>query len=417
MTERTYTSTKSNGIDVSRLNKIKVLKLIRQEKKISRADIVKKTGISAPTVTRIVDSLIHSERLIEQVGIGESNGGRPPLMVRFLGDENYVVGIDWGKTHIYGILADLNATVLHELDIPSEVNNDFASDLKKVTNLIDYIIKKSGVSSAKILGIGIAAAGYVNKYTGEIEYSPNFGWYHSNIKYPLEQHCEVPVKIDNVSRVMAMGELLYGNHFDFQNFVFVNVGYGIGSGIVIDGKPYYGFDGYSGEIGHTKVVRNTGDHRTCVCGKQDCLECYASGRGIAETAMKNCDGYKDSILHVLCNGIKENITAEMVSKAAKSGDAFSLNILSEAAEILGYSIATTANVLNPEGIVLGGKVLKAGNYYLEKIKKVFHKEYLNNANREIPVLCSENLERGAAIGAVSLILKEVLDLSELRAIQ
>jgi glucokinase-like ROK family protein len=355
--------------------------------------------------------LLYTEKLVEQVGMGESNGGRPPLMIRFVGEDHYVVGIDWGKTHIYGVLADLNAKVIHELDIPSEEDNDFNSDLEKVMNLIQYIIQKSSVDPEKILGIGIAAAGYVNKRTGVIEYSPNFNWFHSNIKEPLEKKFGVPVKVGNVSRVMAMGELLYGLGNKFQNFILVNVGYGIGSGIIISGRPYDGFDGFSGEIGHTKIACDTREKRVCACGKINCLECYASGRGIAETVLKRYNENPDSILRVLCNGNKELITAEMVSKAAKSGDAFSLEVFSEAAEILGQAIANMAIFLNPEGIILGGKVLKSGRFYLDKVTQVFNQEYLKNAHRKISIHVSDNIERGAAIGAVSLILKEVLDLS------
>lgn len=403
-----------NGLNTSRINKIRILNLIRREKEISRAEIVKRTGISAPTVTRVADSLLHCEKLIEQTGMGESSGGRPPLMVRFLGEENYVIGIDWGKTHIYGILANLDGKVLYELDIPSEVDNDFESDLKKVSNLIDYIIQNSGANPQKILGIGIAAAGYINKTTGEIQYSPNFKWKHTNIKPSLEKDFGVQVKVDNVARVTALGELLYGVGSSFENFIYINVGYGIGSGIIINGEPHYGFDGYSGEVGHTRIAINHNERRKCVCGKENCLECYSSGRGITETVLEKYDKTPDSILHILCNGNKNLITAEMIARAARSGDKISKEAYSLASEILGYSIANMANVFNPEAIILGGKVLKAGDLFLGKVKEVFHQETIRNVNRKIPVLRSENMERGTAIGAVSLILKEVLELGHVQ---
>lgn len=404
-----------NGVSISRINKSRVLNLIRREKEISRADIVKRTGISAPTVTRIVDSLLHNEQLIEQVGTGESNVGRPPLMVRFLGEENYVVGIDWGKTHIYGILANLNGEVLHELDVPSEVDNDFESDLAKVSNLIHYIIGHSGVDSEKIMGIGIAAAGYIDKHTGEVAYSPNFNWTHSHIKPNLEKEFGVPIKVDNVARVTALGELMYGHGHTYRDFIYINVGYGIGSGIIMDGKPHYGFDGYSGEIGHTRVSIPTHETRQCVCGKTDCLECYASGRGIAETVWKQLDLYPDSILHVLSQDDQSQITGKMVAKAAQSGDKLARQSITFAATALGHSISTVANILNPQAIILGGKIMKTGDLYLDRVKEVFNRETLRNADREIPVLLSANIDRGAAIGAVSLILKEVLDLAHTNA--
>lgn len=234
---------------INRLNKIKVLNLIRNEGPISRAQIVKQSGISAPTVTRIVDSLINEEELAVNIGTGVSSGGRPPVIVKFNGASHYVIGIDWGRTHIHGVLTNLNAETLIDIDVPTEIDHDFDSDLNKVIEVIDYLIENSGIEKEDLLGIGIAAAGFIKQGSGVIEYSPNFNWENVDIQTPVRNKFGVPVFVDNVSRVMGLGELWFGEGQDIKNFIFVNVGYGIGSGIIINGQPFYGFD----EIGRAHV--------------------------------------------------------------------------------------------------------------------------------------------------------------------
>ena len=123
---------KASGEYIYHLNKVRVLNLLREEDQISRSEIVKRTGLSAPTVTRMIDSLINEDALAEQIGIGESSGGRPPIILRFAGENHYVIGIDWGRTHIYARLSNLNGDALIEKDIATEASEGFDSDLKRV---------------------------------------------------------------------------------------------------------------------------------------------------------------------------------------------------------------------------------------------------------------------------------------------
>ncbi|TKG93747.1 ROK family transcriptional regulator [Puteibacter caeruleilacunae] len=393
---------------INRLNKIKVLNLIRESGEISRADIVKLTGLSAPTITRIVASLIKNEKLAEQVGIGDSKGGRPPMIVRFNGENNYVIGIDWGRTHIFGKLTNLNAEPLAELDVKTEASTDFESDLKKVFRLIEKLLKKSGIDKSQLNGIGIAAAGFINKKTNLVEYSPNFKWTNVDVRKPILERFNVPVIVDNVSRVMALGELHYGIGEKLKDYIFINVGYGIGSGIIMNGKPFYGFDGASGEIGHTRVLYNQRNNRICSCGKMDCLECYSSGRGIEESAIKMIEHYPESSLNDVYNKYNR-ISAHKVAIAARAGDNLALSIMNQAAEYLGIAVATMANTFNPAAILLGGKIMKSGDYFVNKIEEVFNREKLQQPEREIKIVKSSLGDEAAVKGAISLVLQEILN--------
>jgi len=404
-----FNSQTSNTNYINRLNKVKVLNLIRDAREISRADIVKETGISAPTVTRIVDDLIHKEKLVRQVGTGTSRGGRPPKIVQFNGQNNFIIGLDWGRTHIYATLSNLNAKTLYETDTPTEARQVFNKDLQKLYSIIERLIGQSGIDENKLVGIGIAAAGYVNK-EGIIEYSPNFSWKNADLKKPISEKFRVPVIVNNVSRVMALGELYYGAH-DMKDYVFVNLGYGIGAGIIANGKPLLGFNGISGEFGHTKIYPESYTTRKCVCGKTNCLECFASGRGIEQTARERIKDHPDSLVNRLTNNDTQHIDARLLARAAREGDPFARDIFLEAAEILGTSIANTAILLNPEAIVLGGKVIRAGDFFIQRIREVFDREQLSATNFPVRLMQTSIPGKTAVKGATALILREVMNLN------
>lgn len=389
---------------INRLNKIRVINLIRESGKISRAEIVKKTGLSAPTITRIVDSLINVEKLAKQVGVGSSSGGRPPMIVKFNGIDRYVIGVDWGRTHIYVALSDLNGKFLYEKTVDTEVKSDLESDIQLVGDIIQELIDTSGIEKSKVRGIGIAAAGYINKETQVIEFSPNFNWKGIDLRTTIRERFNMPVMVRNVISVMSQGALLYGAGQKYKDFIFVNIGYGIGAGIVINGKPYQGFDGFAGEFGHTKISGTLPENRMCKCGKYDCLESYASGWGIAETARKAVQFNHNTMLY----GI-EYLTTEKVAECAKKGDMLARKILLDAAKCMGASLASISNILNPEVVILGGTVMHAGDFYFEAIKSAFEEDSLTNVSRSIPVIKSQLGDKAAAKGAVSLIISEVLN--------
>jgi glucokinase-like ROK family protein len=404
-----FNSKTSNTNYLNQLNKVKVLNLIRNARKISRADIVKETGISAPTVTRIVDDLIHNEKLVKQVGTGESKGGRPPKIVQFNGENNLIIGLDWGRTHIYATLSNLNAEILHETDTHVEASQDFNKDLDKLYSIIEQLIGQSGIEEDKLAGIGIAAAGYVNK-EGIIEYSPNFSWKNVDLKKPISERFGVPVIVNNVSRVMALGELYYGNH-GMKDFVFVNLGFGIGAGIIANGKPLLGFNGISGEFGHTKLYPDAYNSRTCVCGKSNCLECFVSGRGIEQTAKERIKDHPDSLVNELTHNNTDVIDARLLAQAAGEGDSFAHGIFLEAAEILGISIANMTNILNPEAVILGGKVTRTGDFFISRIREVFNREQLVHTNVPVKLMQTSIPGKTAVKGATALVLREILSLN------
>jgi N-acetylglucosamine repressor len=393
---------------INKLNKIKVLELIRKERSISRADIAKVSRLSAPTITRIVDSLIRNEKLVVDLGLGSSDGGRPPNLVSFASDSRFIIGVDIGRTNINAALSDLDAKILEECTRPTGAEEGFDKVIARVAAIIEELIVKSAVDRRDIMGVGLAIGGLIDKERAIVDFSPDFGWTNVDPAAILARLTGLPVRIDNVTRVAAIGELHYGIGKQFRDFICINVGYGIGAGIIVEGEPYYGSHGVAGEFGHIVVAKD--DERICNCGNRGCLEAIASGYGIARTVKEQIGSGRVSSLTKTCGGNLEGISAEMVAQAAMAGDRLSKEVFQEAMEYLSIGIVNLITLFDPEAIVLCGRVGLAGDLVLEPIKATLASRSINVHRQEIHIGLATHGQRATVMGALALILNEVLNL-------
>jgi len=400
---------KGNAVYINRLNKIKILGLIRDYSTISRAELVTKSGLSAPTVTRIVSSLIRDEKLVKSIGMGSSNGGRPPVMLKFNGKKNYVIGIDLGATAIRGVLSDMNGEFLEEIEIKTRLEAGFDEIMEDVANLINNLAASKKRSARSIVyGAGIAVAGLIDMKKNIVEYSPVFNWNKVDIVKALEDKVDFPVIFDNVTRLMALGGLCYGKGQRSMNFICVNVGYGIGSGIIVNGALLTGSRGFAGEFGHITIDKESDIQ--CSCKKYGCLEALASGKAIALTAQSRLARGQNSLLNEMSEGDISSVTAKMVADAANNGDELALNVFKRAMEYIGIGIANLVNLFNPEMIVIGGGVSMAGDIFFDNIKEVVEKHVMQPGSRELNISPVAHGENAAIMGAFALILNKVLNL-------
>lgn len=392
---------------ISKINKIKILDFIRNQGTTSRSEITKEIGLSLPTVSRLVDSLIQKERLINEVGTRSTSRGRPPNLVTFAGTENYVIGMSIARMHITFVLTNLNAEILAELRIPAEANKGFQSIVRRSANGINQLIKNAGVDRNNVLGVGIAVSGLIDTTQNLVAYSATMNWKNKDFAGELSKLIHKPIKMDHDARVMALGELSFGAGEQFHNFICVHMGYGIGASFIVDGKPFYGKCGMTGELGHIIVEPN---HPVqCTCGNYGCLETLASGRAIAMQAQNEI--HKSKYLLQYCDGNPENITAETVAIAAREGDIHSQKILLKSAEYIGIGLATLVNLFNPEAIILGGGLVYAGDYLFNQIPTIIEKRTLPQISRNVIVQTSKLGNRCRIMGAVALILSEILNLN------
>jgi len=392
---------------ISEINKVKVTNLIRDSDGISRADLAKGNGLSAPTISRIVEILIR-EGLVVEVGAGESTGGRRPTLLRFSGVDNFIIGIDLGTTNIHGVLTDLDAKIIAEVRRPTQVEEGFARVMESTSDVVSELKNHLGDKKGKVCGIGMAIAGLINRERDIVEFSPDFHWHNVDVKAALAQRHEIPVYFDNVTRVMALGEIWYGAGRDYRNSIMINVGYGIGAGIIIQGTPLYGFKGKAGEFGHITLDKDSDVQ--CECGNFGCLEALASGNAIAKAARKELRGGAVSALTEACGGDLSRLTAETVVNAAKQGDGVAWAVFDRAAEYLGIGVAGLINLFNPEAVFIGGGVAQAGNILFDRVRKTVNSRALNKTASEVAIMPATFGPRSAVMGAVSLILSGVVNL-------
>lgn len=395
---------------ISRINKIKVLNLIWERKSISRADIAKITGLSAPTVTRIVDSLIGNEQLVVEAGRGESSGGRPPQLVELDSKSKFVIGLDLGGS-MSAVLTNLDAEIISETRIPARIHEyTFETHIERIVKLVKGLITNSGIPPEKILGMGLGTGGLYNKKERRFDYCAVLD--RDNVDFSCEIHklIDIPIVFDNVTRVMALGELWYGVGERYKNFIFVNLGHGIGSGIIIDGAPFYGSSGCCGELGHIQVARDS--NVRCGCGSYGCLQALASGSGIAERAVARIrEGRGISKILSTYSGNLESITAETVANAAKAGDAIAREIMADAADYIGIGVAAMIDLFEPEAIILGGGLTLAGKEFLDLIRESVSKRGYKQLSSKVPIISSTHGPKATLMGAVGLVLHEILALN------
>lgn len=387
-------------------NKKVVLRLIKDHDEITRSSLAKKSGLTPPSITRIVDELISKDQLVESLGVGDSSGGRPPVIVKFKNHNNLIIGIDLGATYIRGCLVDLNANFVSEIQVPTELEKGFFSIIEKVVKVINKLHNRKE-PEARIWGVGIGVAGLVNSETGIIESSPDFRWSNIDLRKELDKHIDLPFFYDNSTRLMALGELKMGIKENQKNFAVINIGYGIASGLVVEGNLLKGFSGFAGELGHISV--DTDSSVQCKCGMNGCLEALASGHRIASLGKLALANNSSELLEELCMGNEGLITAELVAKAAKKGDAASIKIYDEVAEYLCKGIGTIANLLNPETVYVGGGISLSGDLLFDLIEKKKNK-YLLPASAKVKIMPSTHGDQATSIGAVSLILEKILNL-------
>lgn len=380
-------------------NKQKVLKLIRNSVQITRADIIDKTGLSAPTISRIIDGLLKSGLIIQEE-VGESSGGRPPQIIRFNSKNNYVIGLDIGGTTLKAVFSNLDGEFIYEIEHQLGDNREFASVMEESGELINRLILRAEVEGGQIHGIGVAVIGIVNKKSGELVYSPVLGWKNVDIKKALSQYVDLKIRIGNVANLIALGELYYGIGARLNNFICLNLEYGIGSGIIIDRKPFYGANGYSGEIGH--VVVEPGSKRIGKDGISGTLEALSSNYSILEFVAEQLRKGVESSL------IGEVLSIKKIFKAAEDGDPLAMDVIENAATYIGYSIDTLVKIFDTQAVVLSGGAGSESVYFIDSIRNKVNSLSLPLYKNAIPIVDSSFGKEASLMGAFSLILEDIL---------
>ena len=318
-------------------------------------------------------------------------------------DKQYVVGIDvGGQTTKMGVV-DARGQVLSQIVIRSDNHSDAESYLDEVAVALNKIIADAGVEG-QIRGIGIGAPNG-NYYTGMVEMAPNLEWAKTRAVPVAEMLSArmkgIPVALTNDANAAAVGEMTYGAARGMKNCIMITLGTGVGSGIVINGEVVYGHDGFAGELGHVRIVRNNG--RLCGCGRTGCLEAYCSAMAVARTAR---EWLQMSDEPTLLRGL-ENITSKDVYDAAKEGDEMAIRIFNYTGRLLGEALADFITFSAPEAIVLFGGLARSKEFLTEPILSAMNGNVLDIWKDKVKLVYSSLKESDAAILGASALAWEL----------
>lgn len=288
--------------------------------------------------------------------------------------KKYAFGVDIGGTTCKMGLFDTSGRLLDKWEIPTNKENRGAGILSDVAAAVEAKLVKEGIGKDEVAGIGVGVPGPVNSQ-GVVSGCVNVGWGTVDVEAELGSLTGFAVKAGNDANVAALGEMWQGGAKGCKDVIMVTLGTGVGGGIIVDGKVVAGFDGAGGEIGHITI--DPAEQETCNCGRRGCLEQYTSATGIVRLAKKKlaADPRETSLRN------HEPLTARDIFDEAKAKDAVALELVDEVCKILGTALSNIACVVNPEVIVIGGGVSKAGEILTERVQK-YYKEAAFPACRE-----------------------------------
>lgn len=388
-----------NNKYLKKLNKEIVLECIRAQGAMSKMALSLHTGLSPTAMGMIVSNLIE-EGYIYETGIGESSGGRKPVMLELKPRSYYSVGVDVEVEYIYFVLIDITGEVIFEKAV-NRIDNSSAEDtMRFIEKEIMKILKDQTIRLESLLGIGIALPGLVDEGSGEVVLAPNLFWERVKPGSFFKKLAGIPLYIENEAMASAVCEHWLGQCQETNDFICINVKSGIGAGIFTGGKLYRGVGGSAGEIGHT-IVDDNGPK--CGCGNYGCLETLASTKSMVESARKMVRQGTISSLNQYEN-MDEIGIAEVVA-AARAGDEVARNIVVESARYLSLAISNLVNVLNPAKIVIGKEFVQYSDLVLDTIKEMVTKKALQYPASKVEVVASQIGERASTLGAALIPLK------------
>ena len=308
----------------------------------------------------------------------------------------YGFGIDLGGTTVKLAYFDENGTMLHKWEIPTNTAEGGSQILPDIAKAVEGYLGENNIPRESVIGLGIGVPGPVD-VNGTVNKCVNLGWGRFNISKELERLTGFPVQAGNDANVAAMGEFWKGGGQGCRNMVLATLGTGVGGGIVVEGKLLCGSQGAGGEIGHMTINRD--ETVPCNCGKYGCVEQYCSATGIVRTAKEHlASNPADSQLRAL-----EEITCKDIFDAGKAGDTLANEILQMYYARLGEFLGNLCCLLNPEVVVLGGGVTKAGQVLLDGVEPYFRKNTFHACDNAKIVLASLGNDAGA-YGAFKLVL-------------
>ncbi len=366
----------------------------------SLVELSAETGKSLPLVTTAVSQLVADEYVVE-CGLAPSTGGRRPATFSLNDRKNlFIIAIAMDQLETRCQIFHLtNKKVGIEYRLELSLLDESANTLKRLTDFISEVIKKSAIRGADFLGVGLAMPGVIN-IVEKVNHT-FFNDIEGNLESYLSSELGIPVYIDNDSRAIALAEQKFGQAKGFSNTMVVNIGWGIGLGMIVNGQIFRGSDGYAGEFSHIPL---SSSDLLCTCGKRGCLEVDASLTVCVNKALIAMENGNKSSLETLFED-ESKLKGEQLLLAASQGDPLATSLIGESGFAIGKGLATLIHILNPELILLSGRGATAGRIFLAPIHQAINEFSIRRLAEHTRIVVS-NLGRDAElIGASAMVIK------------
>lgn len=379
-----------------------MINLLLEKSEQTIAELSAALGVSIPYTTKSLNELIDME-LVQEVGKRDNYARRAPRVYSLIATAGYFLGIDTGHDRLNLAITDFCGDIVYsECYISYEYENTEAC-FQSLTDKVNAFIEESGIARDNIVEACMSVGGRVKPTEGKTH--NYFTCLDTTLADALTQSIGVPSCIDNDTRCMLYGEWLKGCCRGYRNVVFVNISWGIGIGIINDGKMYLGKSGYSGEIGHMHIYNND---IICHCGKTGCMETEASGWALQRKMAKAIADGAASILSDRKNP-QQTLTLDDILDAIAREDVLSIEKLQEVAVELGINLAGIINVFNPDMLVIGGDLSVTGDYLTLPICMGIKKYSLNVVNEDSIIATSTLTNKAGLIGACLMARHKVLN--------
>lgn len=377
------------------INRSHILNTIKTYGPIGRAEVARRSGLSPATVTTITAELI-TQNLVREKEVGDSSGGRRPILLVINPKGGYVVGIKLTEDHAIFALTDLDATVIAKSSM-KVIHNQPYLVVDDLARMVTQFVQEQGIAKKQLLGVGLGLAGIVDAERGVLRKSPIYGWQDIPLRNLLQRKLHIPTYIENDVNTLTLTEKLFGHGLQVDNFLIVTIGRGIGMGIVVNGQFYHGQNGGAGEFGHT-VIDPGG--LFCACGKRGCLEAYAGDPGLVRAAQ---EATKNGERIPPLENIDELLTI------AREGNVVAQGIFTNAGRKLGLGIANLINIFDPKKIIISGEGTRAGELLFTPMREAIEENTMPGMFDPQTVEIAEWGDDAWARGAAGMVLREVFE--------
>lgn len=379
-----------------------IINFFMQNNSATITDIARELSLSVPTVTKFIDEMC-AENYVRQNGKLETSGGRHPSLYELNASSSYFVGVEVNRFGVNMGLMDFKGDIVKlDMDVPLLIKNTPES-LDDLCDATKNFIRETKIDEDKILNINVDLAGHVNPFTG-FSYSMFF-FDNQPVADKMSRKVGIHVTIDNDARAMTYGEFTKGVVKNEKDIIFINVNWGLGMGLIIDGKLYYGKSGFAGEFGHVCAYEND---ILCHCGKRGCIETEVSGSALFRKLKERLNNGDNSQLLKYHKSIDE-LTLNDFIDAIQKEDVFCIELVEEMGEKLGRQVAGLINIFNPELVIIGGLLSVTGDYLIQPVSTAIRKYSLNLMNRDTVVVESKLKEKAGIIGACMTARRRVFE--------